>query len=106
MSKITRQELIRLQKTLGTDEAIGKKFNVTRQAIHQMRKKFGVGSNYAGNPERNKNIAAAFKKGSSCVALAEKYALSISQTNRIINDAAAAAASRKKSARKVTGKKK
>jgi len=37
MSKITKQELIKLQKSLVTDEAIGEKFGITRQAIHQMR---------------------------------------------------------------------
>lgn len=39
MSKISKQELIKLQITLVTDEAIGEKFGITRQAVHQMRKK-------------------------------------------------------------------
>jgi hypothetical protein len=36
MPKITKQELIKLQKALATDEAIGKKFGITRQAVLQL----------------------------------------------------------------------
>lgn len=87
MSKITKQELIKLQKSLVTDEAIGEKFGVTRQAIHQMRKKFGIESRYITNPKRNASVVAAFKKGISGTDLAKKFELSISQTYRIINEA-------------------
>jgi|GEM_PF-4198109 hypothetical protein len=31
MATVSKSELIKLQKSLGTDEAIGKKFKVTRQ---------------------------------------------------------------------------
>jgi Mor family transcriptional regulator len=84
MPRISKTELIRLQKKLGTDEAIGKKFKITRQAIHQLRKKYGIESSYADNPERNAKIIAAYKKGSSGTAIAKKFDLSISQTYRII----------------------
>lgn len=65
MSNISKQELIQLQKTLGRDVAIGKKFGVTRQAVYQMRKKYGIESRYITNPKRNTGIIAAFKKGTS-----------------------------------------
>ena len=87
MPKVSKSQLIALQKKLTTDEAIGKKFGVTRQAIHQLRKKYGIASNYAKNPERNKKIIALYKKGTSGTALAKKTGLSVSQTYRIINPA-------------------
>ena len=42
MVRISKAELIELQKKLGTDRAIGRKFNITRQAIKQIRKKYDI----------------------------------------------------------------
>ena len=86
MSRISKSELIKLQKSLKTDEAIGKKFGITRQAVHQLRKKYGIPSNLIKNDERNEKIIALYKKGNSGIAIAEKTGLSISQTYRIINN--------------------
>jgi Mor family transcriptional regulator len=85
MAHFTKTELIKLQKQLKTDEAIGKKFGITRQAVHQMRQKYGVASRIAKNPERNATITAAYKKGTPGTALAKKFRLSVAQTYRIIN---------------------
>lgn len=52
MAKISKAELIRLQKKLKTDARIGEEFGITRQAIHQLRKKYGIKSRIAGNKER------------------------------------------------------
>ena len=89
MPRISKTELIRLQKTLVTDEAIGNKFGVTRQAIHQMRQIYGIPSSYAGHAERNEKIVTLYTKGTSGIAIAEKFKLSIPQVYRIINDAGA-----------------
>jgi Mor family transcriptional regulator len=96
MARISKTELIKLQRQLGTDEAIGKKFKITRQAVHQLRKKYGIDSSYADNPERNAKIIAAYKKGSTGVALARKFELSVSQTYRIIKIAEGKKAKKKK----------
>jgi DNA invertase Pin-like site-specific DNA recombinase len=101
MALVSITELIKLQKQLVTDEAIGKKFKVTRQAIHQLRKKYGIDSSYAGNPERNAEVIALYKKGKSGTDIAKKFDLSISQTYRILNDAGAL----KKKAAKAPAKK-
>jgi DNA-binding NarL/FixJ family response regulator len=85
MATVSKSELVKLQKSLGTDAEIGKKFGITRQAIHQLRKKFGIVSRYAKNPERNEKILSLYGKGTSGTAIAEKLGLSISQTYRIIN---------------------
>jgi Mor family transcriptional regulator len=87
MAHYTKSELIKLQKQLGTDQAIGEKFGITRQAVHQMRRKYGIDSRYADNPERNAKIIAAYKKGVTGTVLARKYELSISQTYRIVKSA-------------------
>lgn len=85
MARISKSDLIKLQKKMKTDQAIGKKFGITRQAIHQLRKKYGIDSSYAGNPARNSKIIALYKKGTSGTSIAKKLGLSVSQAYRIIN---------------------
>jgi hypothetical protein len=84
MSRISKVELIKLQKTLKTDERIAKKFKITRQAIQLMRKKYGIYSRLAKNPERNKKIRAMYKSGHTGTEIARKIGLSLSQTYRMI----------------------
>ena len=85
MARITKTQLINLQKKLKTDQKIGEKFGITRQAIHQMRNVYGIPSNVAKNKERNEKIVKAYKSGASGTAIAKKFKLSISQTYRVIN---------------------
>jgi DNA invertase Pin-like site-specific DNA recombinase len=86
MARISKTELQKLQKKLQTDDAIGKKFGITRQAVHQLRKKYGIDSVIAKNDERNAKIVKSYKSGASGTALAKKFGLSISQTYRVINE--------------------
>jgi uncharacterized protein (DUF433 family) len=102
MAKISKAELIRLQKKLKTDARIGEEFGITRQAIHQLRKKYGIDSRIAGNKERNSEIVKLREAGKSVESLAKKYDLSIPQTYKIINEATAGT---KKAAKKKTAKK-
>jgi transposase len=94
--------LIKLQKKLKTDAKIGEQFGISRQAVHQLRKKYGIESVIAKNVERNQKIVKAYKSGVSGTALAKKFKLSISQTYRIINEAKKG----KKKAKKAAAKKK
>ncbi len=96
MPKISKSELVKLQKSLKTDEAIGKKFGITRQAVHQLRKKYGIPSNLAKNDERNAKILGLYKKGISGTDIAKKMGLSVSQTYRVINTADKKKPSKKK----------
>jgi DNA invertase Pin-like site-specific DNA recombinase len=96
MARISKSQLAKLQKQLKTDAAIGSKFGITRQAVHQLRKKYGIESVIAKNAERNKKIVSAYKTGASGTALAKKFDLSISQTYRIINESKAAKKKAKK----------
>ncbi len=84
MARISKVELIRLQKKLKTDEAIGIKLGVTRQAVQQRRKKFGIGSSWGLNPERNKKILAMYKTGKTGTEISRKLGLSPSQVYRLI----------------------
>jgi len=84
MARITKAVLVRLQKSLKCDQAIGDKFGITRQAVHQLRKKYGISAVTGQNPERNKGIAAAYKSGKPVAAIAKKYNVSVSYAYRII----------------------
>jgi len=86
MARISKTQLIKLQKKFKTDAAIGKQFGITRQAIHQLRKKYGIDSSLATNPKRNEELIRLYDKGASGTSLAKKFNLSISQTYRIINE--------------------
>ncbi len=85
MARLSKQQLIALQKKLGTDQAIGDKVGVTRQAIHQLRNKYGIDSLIAKNAERNKKILGMYKGGKTGTDIAKKFELSVSQTYRIIS---------------------
>lgn len=101
MARISKQELIRLQKKFKTDARIGEEFGITRQAVHQLRKKYDIESRTAGNPERNKEMVVMRDNGSSVEAIAKKYKLSIPQTYRILKETSAPPkSSKKKTAKK------
>ena len=102
MARISKTQLIKLQKKLQTDAAIGEQFGITRQAVHQLRKKYGLDSSLADNPKRNAEIVAMYGGGASGTALAKKFKLSISQTYRIINESKKKT---KKAAKKAPAKK-
>lgn len=84
MAKVTKDQLIQLQKTLKTDAAIGHKFGITRQAIHQLRVKYGLDYNRKKNKERDEKVLAMFKSGKTGFDIAPKMDLSVSQVYRII----------------------
>jgi DNA invertase Pin-like site-specific DNA recombinase len=84
MARISKVELIKLQKALKTDERIAKKYGITRQAVQLMRKRYGIESRLAKNPERNKKIRAMYKAGKTGIEIAKKLGLSMSQTYRMI----------------------
>jgi DNA invertase Pin-like site-specific DNA recombinase len=102
MAKISKAQLEKLQKKYKTDDAIGKLFGITRQAVHQLRTKFGIPPVADKHKERDEEILKAYNAGASGTALAKKYDLSISQTYRIINESKGAPA--KKPAKKATKK--
>ncbi|MCL2182429.1 MAG: hypothetical protein FWB85_03040 [Chitinispirillia bacterium] len=85
MPKMSKVQFVKLQKKHKTDAAIGEALGVTRQAVHQLRKKLGIESSAADNSGRNAAIIQAYGAGMSGTAIAKKFGLSISQTYRVIN---------------------
>jgi DNA invertase Pin-like site-specific DNA recombinase len=86
MARISKSELIRLQKKLKRDAAIGAEFGITRQAVHQLRRKYGIGSVIEDNPQRNRQIMKLHRAGKGVSAIARKFDLSVSYTYRIISE--------------------
>ena len=103
MARITKAQLVRLQKKFKTDAKIGEQFGITRQAVHQLRKIYAIESVIAKNSERNEDIIELYENGTSGTDLAKKFKLSISQTYRIINESKKG---KKKAAPKKVAKKK
>ena len=89
MALCTKTELLNLQKTLKTDDAIAKKFKVTRQAVFLLRAKYGIPSVREKNPARNQEMKNLFASGKTGVEIAKKYDLSISQAYRIVGEKSA-----------------
>jgi len=87
LDKVTKGQLYKLQKTHKTDTRIGEALGVSRQAVHQLRKKLGLATVSTEKPERDAEIAAAYIAGETGIAIAKRFGMSISQTYRIINAA-------------------
>jgi biotin operon repressor len=84
MARISKQELIRLQKSLRTDASIGAKFGISRQAVHQLRQKFDIDYNRTKHKERNARILSLYKRKASGIKIAKQMKISVSQVYRII----------------------
>ncbi len=96
MARISKAELTKLQKKFGTDAKIGEEFGITRQAVHQLRKKYGIESRTSSNPDRNKDMVDMRDSGHSVEAIAKKVKLSVPQTYRILKETAGEKAAKKK----------
>jgi hypothetical protein len=84
MARISKSQLEKLQKKYKTDESVGKLFNISRQAVHQLRNKYGIAPVGDKHRERNEEVRRLYGQGTSGIALARKFGLSVSQTYRII----------------------
>lgn len=87
MPKFSRHLLIMLQKIFETDEAIGGRLHISRQAVYRMRKAYGIPSVITHNTKRNKKMIVLFRKNMPVVEIAAKFNISISSVYRIIQDA-------------------
>jgi DNA invertase Pin-like site-specific DNA recombinase len=84
MARISKQQLAKLQAKYKTDDAIGSLFGITRQAVHQLRIRYGIGPVADKHEDRNNEIAGAYKSGMPGTKLAKKFKISVSQAYRII----------------------
>jgi hypothetical protein len=86
VSRISKNDLLKLQKTLKTDAGIGAKFGISRQAVHQIRLKYGIKANTLKNAGRNDTIVKRYIKGVPVTVIAGQSDLSIAQVYRIIQN--------------------
>jgi DNA-directed RNA polymerase specialized sigma subunit len=86
MARLSSKEIIQLQKTGLTDAEIGNHVGITRQAVHQLRKKYGISADQKRNDKRDKSIVSAYKKKGQLkvTEIAHLHDLSPSQAYRII----------------------
>jgi DNA invertase Pin-like site-specific DNA recombinase len=87
MARIGKNQLVKLQGKYKTDEAIGKLYGISRQAVHQLRIKYEILPVAEKHIERDREIALQYQQGVAGTKLAKKFKLSVSQTYRIINHA-------------------
>lgn len=87
MAKVSKADLVKLQKTLKTDAAIGEKYGISRQAVHQLRVKYGIDYNRNKNKDRNDKVISMFKKKVAGSKIASELGISISQVYRILSNA-------------------
>lgn len=85
MARIGKEQLIKLQNKYKTDEAIARLYGLSRQAIAQQRKRYGIGVADEKYEDRNKKIIELRKKGISASGLAAKFRLSTTHIYRILN---------------------
>ena len=84
MARISKAQLEKLQKKYKTDEAVGKLFGISRQAVHQLRSKYGIAPIKDKYRERNEAIIRSYGTGQSGIKVAKRFMLSASQAYRII----------------------
>ena len=89
MPKISKAALIKLQKALRTDEAIGRKLGISRWMAYSMRTSYGIPSSFGDNPRRNEKIVALYRQGMYGTDIAKKIGLTAPMVYKIINDAGA-----------------
>ena len=81
---LRKSKLLDLQNIYKTDSAIGKILGVTRQAIHQHRKKHNIPPIDNPNLERDEEIYKMYTNQTSGTKIAKVFSLSISTTYKII----------------------
>ena len=84
MARISKSQLEKLQKKYKSDGAIGELFGISRQAVHQLRSRYGISPVAHKNRERDAEIANTYRNGLSGIKVAKRFKLSPSQAYRII----------------------
>lgn len=84
MARISRNQFVKLQKRYTTDQAIAGLFGLSRQAVHQLRTRYGIAPVADRKKTRNEEIIALHASGISVQKLAKKYELSVTQVYRLV----------------------
>lgn len=84
MARISKNQLIKLQRKYRTDDSIGELFGISRQAVHQLRRAYDLNPVPNRNHERDDEMIRLYGNGTTGARLAHKFRLSLSQVFRII----------------------
>ena len=84
MARVSRGELIRLQKLHGSDDAIAELFGISRQAVYQWRMRCGIPSRLQDIRKRNREIARLYREGRPVDRIAARYKLAEHSVYRIV----------------------
>ena len=87
MAKIKKSMLTSLQKKLITDTAIGSRFGITRQAVYQLRKRYGIPAVAGRNKVRNSDIVTRYHAGESVKSIAKRKKVSIFVVYSVLSNA-------------------
>ncbi len=87
MPKISKEELIELQKSLITDIAIARHLGIRHPAVQYARKVHKIPSRYSGNSDRNKEIVALYSNGLTAPDIAGRFGLSACMVYQIAHEA-------------------
>jgi hypothetical protein len=84
MPRISRSQLVKLQKRYHSDQAVGELFGITRQAVQQLRRRLAVAPVAGRHTRRNAELARLYANGASGARLARRHRLSVVQVYRIL----------------------
>jgi DNA invertase Pin-like site-specific DNA recombinase len=96
MARISKNQLLKLRKKYTTDQAIARLYGISKQAVNQLRIRYGVPAAEHRNRERDQQIANLYRRGVSGTRIASEFKLSVTHTYRIINRALGARIDKRK----------
>ncbi len=82
--RISRDQLLKLQKRYHTDQAIARLFGISRQAVHQLRGRYDIAPVASRHARRNAEIVRTYQAGLSGARIARRHRMSVSQVYRIL----------------------
>lgn len=88
MARIGRNQLAKLQKRYETDEAIAGLYGISRQAVHKLRKKYGIPIVRDRHRARNESITKLREEGITIAGIARRFGLTPTHIHRILRDRA------------------
>ncbi len=84
MPRIGRNQFRKLQRKYKTDAAIAKLYNISRQAVFKIRKRYGIPPVKTRNAARDAAIRRLYSEGVTIMEIADRASMSRMQVYRII----------------------
>ncbi|MBD3242985.1 MAG: helix-turn-helix domain-containing protein [Chitinivibrionales bacterium] len=84
MARISKDQLLKLQKKYRTDRAIGELYGISRQAVHRLRKRYGISPAEQRRDRRDEDVVRLYAAGQSATRIAQRFHLSTVHVYRIL----------------------